>query len=376
MDKDQNEFNGDTPQNINKNLSKATQIAFLAVICLLSFFSVVETVGILGTVFTLAAAAMNILLAIEFGKSIPKLLLLLSVNVIPFAAMFLYSGYLSVALLTLCPLALALPIYLTMRMGLGRTASIASAAIVCFLLFASHFALVIYNVYGALNIETIGTYIDEAFAPVADEFSKLTAEIDGKTQPLFTEQTLDELFYYTKTMLIGSSAMMMLVFAYLATLATRLLAGIFGVAHYLPTGLRVHVRAIMTADGPKVEVSREPVQWRIEIDSVTAWVYIAAYVASLLFAPIDGNVGIVYLALQNLVIILSPGFIYCALRDTVLMVRGKAQKGMLGRAMPILIVVLLFVDPSLVIMLFSILGVIVTIRENRAKKQALKNRKE
>ncbi len=376
MDKDQNDFNGGAPQNINKNLSKATQIAFLIAICFLSFFSVMETVGILGTVFVLISAAMNILLAIEFGKSTPKLLLLLSVNIIPFAAMLLYSTYLPAALLTLCPLALALPIYLTMRMGLGRTASIASAAIACFLLFASQFALIIYDMYGALNIETVGAYIDEVFAPIADEFSKLTAEIDGKTQALFTEQTLDQLFYYTKTMLIGSSAMMMLVFAYFATLATRLLAGIFGVAHYLPTGLRVHVRAVMTAEGPKVEISQESVQWRIEIDSVTAWVYIAAYVASLFFAPVDGNVGIVYLALQNLVIILSPGFIYCGIRDAVLMVRGKAPRGMLGRIMPILLLVLLFVDPSLVIMLLSIFGVIVTMRENSAKKQAEKSRKE
>ena len=376
LDNEQNEVNGSTPQNINKNLSKATQIAFLFAICLMSFLGALGALGIIGTVLTLIAAGMSVLLALEFNKSIPKLLLLLFVSVVPFAAMFIYSGQLTVAMLTLCPLALALPIYITVRSGLGRTASIACAAMVVFALYSAHFALVVYNEYGALNIETIGTYIDEAFVPVAEEFGKLTAEVDGKTQPLFTEQMLDELFYYVETTLIGSSAMMMLIFAYFATLTTRLFAGAFDVSHYLPMGLRVHVRAVMESDGPKVEVSREPVQWRIGIDSVTVWVYIAAYIISLLLASSDSNPGMVYLALQNLVIILSPGFIYCGIRDLVLMMRGKAQKGAFGRIIPILALVFLLINPSLIVTLFCILGIVVTIKENRAVKHAMKNRKE
>ncbi len=376
MDKEQNEVNGSTPQNINKNLSKATQIAFLFAICVMSFLCALGALGIIGTVLTLIAAGMSVLLAFEFNKSTPKLLLLLFVNIVPFAAMFIYSGQLTMAMLTLCPLALSLPIYITVRSGLGRTASIAFAAIVIFALYAVHFALVVYNVYGALNIETIGTYIDEAFIPVAEEFRKLTAEVDGKTQPLFTEQMIDELFYYVKTTLIGSSAMMMLIFAYFATLATRLLAGAFDMSRYLPMGLRVHVRAVMAEDGPKVEVSREPVQWRIGIDSVTVFVYIAAYIISFLLASSDSNPGMVYLALQNLVIILSPGFIYCGIRDLILMIRGKAQKGAFGRIIPILALVFLFINPSLIVTLFCVLGLAVTIKENRAVKHAMKNRKE
>lgn len=364
------------PQNINKTLSKVTQAAFFFAVCLLSFFGAIEPTGIFGVVFILGAAAMNVLLALELDKLKTKLLLLLFVNILPFAAMIFYSGQLSTAILTLCPIALALPIYITVRTGLVRTASIAAAAIVVFVLYAVYYALIIYNEYGVLNIESIGTYIDEIFAPTANAIAKLTYEVNGEAVPLFTEQTIEQLIYYTKTMIIGSCAAVMIVFAYLATLAVRLLASVFGVSHQLPTGLRIHVRALMTEDGPKVEVFREPVQWRIGIDSVTVGVYIAAYIASVLLSPTDSNVSMIYLAVQNLVMILSPGFIYCGIRDVILMTRSKTPKGMLARVIPIFVLLFLFINPSLVVVLLCMIGVVVTIRENRAVKHAMKNRKE
>ncbi len=376
MDKDQNDINSQNGENTPKRLTKAAQAIFLVTVCILSFINAVGVLGTFGTLIILITAAMNVLLALEFGTSKPKLLLLLFINILPFAAAYIYTSSLIVSLIALYGLVIALPIALTVRMGLGRSASIALAAIFAFVLVGAGFAVTVVNEYGALNAETIGTYLDGLLAPVTQKLAELTYEKNGEDVPYFTPNMIEDLLYYTKTLLIGTIASMLIVFAYFATLVTRLLAGVFGVQSILPMGLRVSVRAIMGKDGPTVDISQETVQWRIEIDGVTVGVYIAAYIASVLLSPVDGRVTAVYIALQNLVLILSPGFLYCGLRDIVLGMRGKARVGAFNRALPILGIIMLFINPQVVTILLCLLGVIVTIRENRARRHIIKNRKE
>ncbi|MBQ2765928.1 MAG: hypothetical protein IJF48_02960 [Clostridia bacterium] len=376
MDKDQNDVNSQNGENTPKRLTKATQAIFLVTVCILSFVGAVGVLGVLGTLIILVTAAMNVLLLLEFGSSKPKLLLLLFINILPFAAAYLYTSSLTVSLVALYGFVIALPIALTVRMGLGRSASIALAATLAFVLVGASFAITVANEYGALNAETIGDYLDGLFEPAAQSLAELTYEKNGEDVPYFAPNMIEDLLYYTKTLLIGTIASMLIVLAYFATLATRLLAGVFGVQSMLPMGLRVSVKAIMGKDGPTVDISQETVQWRIEIDGVTVGVYIAAYIATVLLAPMDGRVTTAYIALQNLVLILSPGFLYCGLRDIVLGMRGKARVGAFSRALPILGIIMIFINPQVVMILLCMLGVIVTIRENRARRHITKNRKE
>ena len=375
MDKDQNQTNGAAQNENKKQLALPTQIAFIAAICFLPFLNSLVG-GFLGAFISIIASAMNILLALEFSASKPKLTLVLLLNIVPFVGAYIYFENLAAALITLYPLALALPIFITVRIGLGRTASIACAAICCFALFLSSFVIVIAEQYGAVNIETASSFIDSVFSPMAEQFKNLLKEQGGEELQSITPQMIDMLIYYTKTVLIGTIAAAMIVFAYLATLATRLLANAFGVLDRLPLGLRVRVRAVMGADGPNVEVSQETVAWRIEIDSVTVGVYIAAYIASVLLASDGTKMSILYIALQNLVMILSPGFFYCGVRDIALGFKLKTHKSTFRTILLIFGIVFLFIMPNVPIMIMCALGVIVVIRENRARKHLIKNRKE
>ncbi len=362
------------PEN-NKKLTVPTQIAFIAAICILPFMSSLVG-GLPGALTALVAAAMNILLALEFSVSKPKLALVFLLNLLPFAGAYAFFGELPAAFTALYPLALALPIFVTVRMGLGRTASIACAAIFCFALFVSSYAVIIADEYGAVNIETASAFIDSVFDPLAEQIQKLLKEEGGEAFQSITPQMIDTLIYYTKAVLIGTFAAIMIGFAYLATLAARLLANAFGMLHKLPMGLRVRVRAVMTPDGPTVEVSQENVSWRIEIDSVTVGVYIAAYIASVLLAPDGTKMSVLYIALQNLVLILSPGFFYCGVRDIALGFKLKTHRSTFRTVLLVLGIVFLFIMPQVPIMIMCALGVIVVIRENRARKHLLKNRKE
>jgi hypothetical protein len=76
----------------------------------------------------------------------------------------------------------------------------------------------------------------------------------------------------------------------------------------------------------------------------------------------------VYSALQNLVLLLTPGFLYCGIRDVVLGIRGKGSFGGISMFTLIFGAILFFVNPTSVITLLAALGVAVTLRENRMKR--------
>ena len=349
------------------------QVIFCIVILLFSFISALNPLGLVGLPTAILAAAMTAMLALSWQSSRAKLLFLVLLSVIPFAAATVYHGSLSLALAALFPLAMALPIFLTVRMGMGRAASIAGAAIGGMVVWLAYFALAITAEYGACNAETIGQMLDTALTPVKEMLSQLTFESETGVMPYYNAEDIELLLYYTKTLLLGVLAAMMLVNAYFVTLAARLISGIFDVETLLPMSLRISMRATMTEDGPKLDISRELVPWRIEIDSVTAGVFIAAYVVSLLLSFMGDGALTLYSALQNLVVILAPGFLYSGARDILLSLRGRASFGGLSKFALIFGAVLIFINPSSAVTLISALGVIVTLRENRLRRHSETN---
>ena len=358
-----------TPEGQNKReFTLPAQILFCVSICLFGFASAVNPLGIAGLPLAILSAAMSVLLALAYRDDAGRLGVLLAVNLLPFITAALVLRSVSHALAALFPLMMALPIWLTVRMHHGRSASIAASAVTAALLWILYLGLAITAEYGACNRETIAEMLDTALTPVADALRKMTFEHEGETLPYYTENDIELLLYYTKTMLFGAIGAMMIVCSYLVTLAARLLAGVFHVTPLLPLGLRVMVRAQMTEDGPRVEVKQEPVVWRIEIDSVTASVFLIAYIVSMILS-IAGNGSLtLYSALQNLVLLLAPGFLYCGARDVVLGIRGKGSFGGISVFTLIFGAILFFVNPTSMITLLSALGVAVTLRENKMKR--------
>ena len=358
-----------TPEGQNKReFTLPAQILFCVSICLFGFASAVNPLGIAGLPLAILSAAMSVLLALAYRDDAGRLGVLLAVNLIPFITAALVLRSVSHALAALFPLMMALPIWLTVRMHHGRSASIAASAVTAALLWILYLGLAIAAEYGACNRETIAEMLDTALTPVADALRKMTFEHEGETLPYYTENDIELLLYYTKTMLLGAIGAMMIVCSYLVTLAARLIAGVFHVTPLLPLGLRVMVRAQMTEDGPRVEVKQEPVVWRIEIDSVTASVFLIAYIISMILS-IAGNGSLtLYSALQNLVLLLAPGFLYCGARDVVLGIRGKGSFGGISVFTLIFGAILFFVNPTSMITLLSALGVAVTLRENKMKR--------
>jgi hypothetical protein len=357
------------PEGQNKReFTLPTQILFCVFICLFGFASAINPLGPAGLPLAVLSAAISVLLALSFRDDAGRLGILLAVNLIPFITAALVLHSVSHALAALFPLMMALPIWLTVRMHQGRSASIAASAVMSALLWILYLALAIAAEYGACNRETITEMLDTALAPVADALRKMTVEYEGETVPYYTENNIELLIYYTKTMLFGAIGAMMIVCSYLVTLTARLIAGVFHVTPLLPLGLRVMVRAKMTEDGPRVEVKQEPVVWRIEIDSVTTAVFLIAYIVSMIVSFAGNGALTVYSALQNLVLLLTPGFLYCGIRDVVLGIRGKGSFGGISMFTLIFGAILFFVNPTSVITLLAALGVAVTLRENRMKR--------
>lgn len=359
-----------------KKLSIPVQIAFLVTVCTLLFLYVSGICGAIGFILVPVAVAMNVLLAFEFDNSKAKLLVLLLINLIPFVAAGVYFQSVALSLGALYALMMSLPMWLTVRMGYGRSASIASAAICAMLVWCAGFALLIIAEYGAFNAQTLGALLDTMLEPYIDYLSSLFDGSEGEIGIRLTGADLDMIRYYFKTMFFGSVAVAMIVWSYVATLAVRLVASVFGVSHRIPRGYRIGVLATITKDGPKVEVFREEVVWRVSIDNITVAIYVASYIISVLFSPTGKAALSAYLVAINLVMILSPGFFYCGVRDALLSFRGKSATSNFGRIVAIIAAVLILVSPTSVVFIFSALGVVVTVRENRAARSMQKSGKE
>ena len=264
------------------SLKLPARIVFLAAICLFSFISAVNPLGFLGLPLAILAAGMNIVLALGCTNDRGWLLCQLAFNLIPFAAAAIYMGSTALALTALFPLMLGMPIWLTVCTGKSRAVSITAAAICSFLLFTAYFALAITAEYGACNAQTVEAMLDEAFVPVKEMLSELTYAYEGEEIAYFNDTDLDNIMYSVKSLMFGVLASIMLCAGYFATLAARLIANTFGLGELLPCGMRISIRVTVEENRPVVNIGRETVQWRLEIDSITAWVYIASYILTVL----------------------------------------------------------------------------------------------
>lgn len=360
----------------NKPLAKSAQVILTIAVGILTFLYASGLFGVIGALLVILCAAMETLLLFEFGGSKVKLSVLFIVNLASFAAASVYLGSALMALGALYVPFMALPIWLTVRAGYGRVVSIAFAAVGAMFVWCISFAISVIAELGAFNAETLGALLDSLFNPYAEYILELAQGENALAELELTSADIDMLRYYFKTLFFGSVGVAMTVWAYFSTLAIRLIASVFGVAHRIPRGYRVGVRALMTQKGPTFEISREEVVWRLELDNVTAVIYVAAYILSVILTPINGSVSTVYIVASNLILLLTPAFFYCGARDVILSFRGKSALGGITRIGAVFALVLVIISPASVLLVLSALGVAVTLRENRARKTIQKTGKE
>lgn len=360
----------------NKPLAKSAQVIFTVAVGILAFLYASGLLGIVGALLVILCVAMETLLLFEFATSKVKISVLFAVNIAACVAASIYLGSAILALGALYVPFMAIPIWLTVRAGYGRAASIAFAAVGAMVVWCVSFAMSIITELGAFNAETLGSLLDKMFEPYAAQILELTEGENGIASITLTTADMDMLRYYFKTLFFGSVGVAMTVWAYFSTLVIRLIASVFKVAYLIPHGYRVGVRASITPKGPTFEISREEVVWRFELDNVTAAIYIAAYLLSVLLAPANGTVSAAYIVASNLILLLTPAFFYCGARDAVLSFRGKSALGGITRIGAILALVLVVISPPSVVIVLSAIGVAVTLRENRARKTIQKTGKE
>ncbi len=359
-----------------KSLAKSAQVIFTFGVGIVTFLYSSGLFGIIGALLVVLCVAMETLLLFEFDASKVKLSLLFAVNLAAFAASAIYLGSALLAIGALYVPIMALPIWLTIRAGYGRAASVAFAAIGAMIVWCVSLVIAVISEFGAFNAQTLGTLLDNLFNPYAEYILELTEGENGLAAIALTSADMDMLRYYFKTLFFGSVGVAMTVWAYFSTLALRLIASVFGVAHRIPHGYRVGVRASMTPNGPSFEISREEVVWRFELDNVTAVIYVASYILTVLLVPAKGAVSTVYIVASNLILLLTPAFFYCGARDIILSFRGKSALGGITRIGAILALVLAVISPASVAFVLSALGIAVTLRENRARKTIQKTGKE
>ena len=395
----------------NKTFRLPTVIVFMVIGLAAGIISALDPIGAGGAPFSVIGAAMICSLALASGEKRERAALVFSCGAAAFLVSLIvlaaggreFVSAMASALLALLPTALALPIYLTVRGKSGRAVSIGAAAVASTLLLIVVFSLRIYALRGAFDIQTIKNVIDECFEPFRKTLSELSFTTVGGGQAIFSESDIEKMIYSVEVLLPGTLAAMMIVMSYLTTVGMRLIAKTFDVDLGLPVTHCLVVRRLPVMSGEKTgnapqnerpedadddrnekksgipeigvrtEISYRTVRWRIELDSVSAVIFIVAYFFAVLFGSSDGETTLpLTAAAQNLIVILTPGFVYAGIRE-VFRPSSLGAKGCLFGALAL---VLTFVNPMSVALLFSVVGVTTVLRENHTRKMIRNNNRK
>ena len=378
-----------------KHFRLPTIIIFSILIFAFGVVAAIDPLGAGGLPLSILAAALLASLALDARGNGAIFFALGGISMIVSIAFFVVGGEsvseaIRHALGAVYPTAFAFPVWATVRRGYGRSVSIGMSAALGTMLWLIIAALDVYALTGTLDAESVRVFIDECFEPMRDTLSGLKLQTFSGGQALLSESDIESLIVNVKMLLPGTIISVMVVSAYLVTVGVRIVANTFELSGMLPVTrcLVIRRRPIQPGEsqstdsapdsprrvgGPvEAEISFHDVCWRIELDTVSAVVFIAAYLFSVLFSSSGGKTLPLAAAAQNLVIILSPGFIYCGLRE-IFHPTGNGRKGCFLIALSVVLAIL---NPLTLVLLLSVVGVTAVLRESRARGQIAKNGKE
>ncbi len=275
------------------------------------------------------------------------------------------------ALAALIPLTLAAPVCVSLNADSNRSAGIAGGATLTAILLFVMFGLFVYEKRGVLSIEALDETVNVILQPLTDAMKQTVTQISEQYE--YAEAVLDpeQLIGYIKYILAGAVGAGAVVMSYFGTLAARLIYNTLGLRDALPISLRITVRRKISPEGVSTDVTKQQIQWRIGISNITAILFCIS-----VFLPLAGGMFAelplpLEITALNLMLILSPVFLYCGIRDIAISfspkTRGSSPTGCLS---PVLLMITLFIMPAYMPVLLELFGVTSVFRENKMNRIA------
>lgn len=378
---------GRPEQNKRTELGPAARVFFFAAAAALAIFSAYSKMSLSGIAASLVGAALILIPALASGSGFDTAAAFLPgiASYLIFAVTWgrsegLWEAFVS-ALPALFMTVLAFGIWSTVKLGMNRAASISFTALLCVVFWLLCAAVRIRAYTGKLDLDTIRAVLDAFFDPFRKVLASITFDNDGSNLQLYSDTDIENMISTAKRTFIGSLGALMLVAAYLVTVAARVVSAVCGVFSVFPTEERDEIAIMPNDDGDSVGIFVEHIRlpWRIEISTISAVVAVAAYVVCILFQTPEKQLAAVTVA-ENMLILLMPGLVYVGVRSLVYGLSGNSR-GLFGLrpgkknafgpiAVAVAAVALFFVSPAAPLILLALNGVIDIFSENFRRASA------
>ncbi|NLK39929.1 MAG: DUF2232 domain-containing protein [Clostridiales bacterium] len=221
----------------------------------------------------------------------------------------------------------------------SRNSTVCAASLTLALTFAIFFSIAIYKEYGSLDITTL----EKLWQTIKDEtrtFLESARRIDenGQSVRLYSDELISTMF---SLFLNLSPAIIIFIFnalSFAAVKIVQLLFHVFKVSQMLPSQ-----------------------NWKFSISAAGAIIYLAAYVASLIFTA--DNISVLWAVVANIVYILTPGLFLVGINRLSAIVKQKKMYFDSIIIIFVIIMALLFMN-SLFITALSFLGAFHSIKDS------------
>ncbi|MCL2518519.1 MAG: YybS family protein [Oscillospiraceae bacterium] len=227
------------------------------------------------------------------------------------------------------PLALAVIFMLDKKSTRVQTVIAASCAFILF--YAVFTPITVAAEYNGLNLAIMEQFLNDQIEPFKEFISLYTVTIGEETIPLYSEAQITDLINQTLLIIPAVLICFVNVFTYIVTALYRKLTQLFRQTSKIPDE-----------------------RWELKLSVVSAYVFCVTYVISIF----GGTTiyGIVTVATQNIILILTPGFAYeCVL---ALIRRFKNRENVRWAVIVCTVAfVMLFVSPGMVLTLLAFFGV-------------------
>ena len=360
--------NDNNDNNNSPRLKPAARILFCVLTVILCCVSSANPLGLVSLPFTVTAAALIVNLSLCYPKSDSRRWAVYTLA-IPSGALALLvypvadrTALAAAVAAVLFQFVLALSTAVCISRRRSRTAAIAMSAAAALLLWLAAGAIIVYFRYSSIDLSSVAQSLDDIVEPFRGYLKGFTYELDGEVVNYYSDADIEGLCEYLKSVMLGILGAAMTIISYAASLLTRLVARSFDRESMLPIVRRIHVHRKKTPDGPAVEVRQETAVWPVTLDNLTAFVYIGSYLLSVLLAS-DNVILVAGATAQNLMILLTPAFVYAGVRE-VMGGSGGAATSPSGCLIFAVAAVFVFVNPLLLAVLLAIIGVVATIRDN------------
>lgn len=217
----------------------------------------------------------------------------------------------------------------------SRTATIISVSAILAVCYILYITSAVFIMYGAVNAETLKSFWLEATNPLRQSYSELTMIVDGQEVRYYSDKEIENLITNITVYIPAAIISAANIIAFIISMLYHGLAKLFRIRRYL-------------VPSP---------QWKLTMSVVSAYIYCGVY---LIVIFTGGSIMSTITAVTaNVLVILTPGFSYMGVKSVIR--RFKSERGRkVAIALIVLTAVFLFLSPSMIFYIASLLGVVET----------------